>query len=51
MPPVNSTPKRGHSLDESGSSINNGRGRRKYPRKGIDNNAQKQSHNVQQEIN
>ncbi|CAF1598288.1 unnamed protein product [Rotaria magnacalcarata] len=32
--PVNSTPKRGHPLDESGSSINNGRGRRKYPRKG-----------------
>ncbi|CAF4284693.1 unnamed protein product, partial [Rotaria sordida] len=38
--PVNSTPKRGHPLDDSGSSINNGRGRRKYSRKGIDNNAQ-----------
>ena len=49
--PVNSTPKRGHPLDESGGSINNGRGRRKYPRKGIDNNAQNHSHNVQQEIN
>ncbi|CAF1097733.1 unnamed protein product [Rotaria sp. Silwood1] len=48
--PVNSTPKRGHTLDESGSSIN-GRGRRKYPRRGIDNNAQKNSHNVEQEIN
>ncbi|CAF4083089.1 unnamed protein product [Rotaria magnacalcarata] len=49
--PVNSTPKRGHPLDESGSSINNGRGRRKYPLKGIDNNANKQSQYVQQEIN
>ncbi|CAF4675085.1 unnamed protein product [Rotaria sp. Silwood2] len=49
--PVNSTPKRGHPLDESGGSIYNRRGRRKYPRKGIDNNAQKHSHNVQQEIN
>ncbi|CAM4928259.1 unnamed protein product [Rotaria socialis] len=49
--PVNSTPNRGHSLDESGSSINNGRGRRKYPRKGIDSNANKQSQYVQQEIN
>ncbi|CAF4865178.1 unnamed protein product [Rotaria socialis] len=49
--PVNSTPKRGHPLDESGSSINNGRGRRKYPRKGIDSNANKQSQYVQQEIN
>ncbi|CAF3728039.1 unnamed protein product [Rotaria sordida] len=49
--PVNSTPKRGHPLDDSGGSINNGRGRRKYPRKGIDNNAQKLSHNVQQDIN
>ncbi|CAF3474394.1 unnamed protein product [Rotaria socialis] len=49
--PVNSTPKRGHPLDESGSSINNGRGRRKYPRKGIDSNAHKQSQFTQQEIN
>ncbi|CAF1525161.1 unnamed protein product [Rotaria magnacalcarata] len=49
--PVNSTPKRGHPLDESGSSINNGRGRRKYPRKGIDSSAHKQSQYVQQEIN
>ena len=48
--PVNSTPKRGHPLDESGNSIN-GRGSRKYPRRGIDNNAQKNSHNVEQEIN
>ncbi|CAF4137813.1 unnamed protein product [Rotaria magnacalcarata] len=31
--PVNSTPKRGRPLDESGSSINNGREHRKYPRK------------------
>ncbi|CAF1228925.1 unnamed protein product [Rotaria sordida] len=49
--PVNSTPKRGYPLDDSGGSINNGRGRRKYPRKGIDNNAQKLSHNAQQDIN
>ncbi|CAF3375915.1 unnamed protein product [Rotaria socialis] len=49
--PVNSTPRRGHPLDESGSSINNGRGRRKYPRKGIDSSAHKQSQYVQQEIN
>ncbi|CAM4774360.1 unnamed protein product [Rotaria magnacalcarata] len=49
--PVNSTPKRGHPLDESGSSINNGRDRRKYPRKGIDSNAHKQSQFTQQEIN
>ncbi|CAF1621880.1 unnamed protein product [Rotaria magnacalcarata] len=49
--PVNSTPKCGHPLDESGSSINNGRGRRKYPRKGIDSNANKQSQYVQQKIN
>ncbi|CAM4851409.1 unnamed protein product, partial [Rotaria magnacalcarata] len=49
--PVNSTPKRGHPLDESGRSINNGRGRRKYPRKGIDSNAHKQSQFTQQEIN
>ncbi|CAF3504765.1 unnamed protein product [Rotaria socialis] len=49
--PVNSTRKRGHPLDESRSSINNGRGRRKYPRKGIDSNANKQSQYVQQEIN
>ncbi|CAF4834723.1 unnamed protein product, partial [Rotaria socialis] len=49
--PVNSTPKRGHPLDESGSSINNGRGRRKYPRKGIESNAHKQSQFTQQEIN
>lgn len=41
--PVNSTPKRGHPLDESGTSSSNGRGGRKYPRRGIDNNAQKQS--------
>ncbi|CAF4705347.1 unnamed protein product, partial [Rotaria socialis] len=31
--PVNSTPKRGRPLDESGGSINNGREHRKYPRK------------------
>ncbi|CAF3544023.1 unnamed protein product [Rotaria socialis] len=49
--PVNSTPKREHPLDKSGSSINSGRGRRKYPRKGIDNNTHKQSENVQQKIN
>ncbi|CAF1520416.1 unnamed protein product, partial [Adineta steineri] len=48
--PVNSTPKREHPLDESGSSINNGRGRRKYPRKGIDSNTHKQSQYIQQEI-
>ncbi|CAF5034203.1 unnamed protein product, partial [Rotaria socialis] len=42
---------RGHPLDESGSSINNGRGRRKYPRKGIDSNAHKQSQFTQQDIN
>ncbi|CAF1421376.1 unnamed protein product [Rotaria sp. Silwood1] len=51
MQPVNSTPKRGHPLDESGGSISNGRGLRKYPRRGIDNNSHKHSHNVQQEIN
>ncbi|CAF1223598.1 unnamed protein product [Rotaria sp. Silwood1] len=51
MQPVNSTPKRGHPLDESGGSISNGRGLRKYPRRGIDNNAHKHSHNVQPEIN
>ena len=33
--PANSTPKRGHPLDESGESINNGNGRRKYPRRGL----------------
>ncbi|CAF5191256.1 unnamed protein product, partial [Rotaria magnacalcarata] len=48
--PVNSTPKRGRTLDESGGSINNGKERRKYPRRGTDSNAQKHSHNVQQEI-
>ncbi|CAF4247293.1 unnamed protein product [Rotaria magnacalcarata] len=48
--PVNSTPKRGRPLDESGGSINNGKERRKYPRRGTDSNAQKHSHNVQQEI-
>ncbi|CAF3799109.1 unnamed protein product [Rotaria magnacalcarata] len=48
--PVNSTPKRDRPLDESGGSINNGKERRKYPRRGTDNNAQKHSHNVQQEI-
>ncbi|CAF3071452.1 unnamed protein product [Rotaria sp. Silwood2] len=46
MQPVNSTPKRGHPLDESGGSISNGRGLRKHPRRGIDNNAHKHSHNV-----
>ncbi|CAF2064052.1 unnamed protein product [Rotaria magnacalcarata] len=51
MQPVNSTPECGHLLDESGSSIHNGKGRRKYPRKYIDNNTHKQSQNVQQEIN
>ncbi|CAF3899279.1 unnamed protein product, partial [Rotaria magnacalcarata] len=49
--PVNSTPKRGYPLDESGSSINNGRGRRSYPQKGIDNNAHMQLQYVQQEVN
>ncbi|CAF4584524.1 unnamed protein product, partial [Rotaria socialis] len=49
--PVNSTPKSGHPLDESGSSINSGRGHRKYPQKGIASNANKQSQHVQQEIN
>ncbi|CAM4745516.1 unnamed protein product [Rotaria magnacalcarata] len=48
--PVNSTPKRGRPLDERRGSINNGKDRRKYPRRGTDNNAQKHSHNVQQEI-
>ncbi|CAF2155910.1 unnamed protein product [Rotaria magnacalcarata] len=48
--PVNSTPKRDRPLDESGGLINNGKERRKYPRRGTDNNAQKHSHNVQQEI-
>jgi hypothetical protein len=33
--PVNSTPKRGHPLDESGGSVNNGNVRHKYPRRGF----------------
>jgi hypothetical protein len=49
MQPVNSTPKRGHPLDESGGSVNNGSGRHKYPRRGFQQNTQNYTRDNQQD--
>ncbi|CAF3259672.1 unnamed protein product [Rotaria sp. Silwood2] len=46
--PVNSTPKRGHPLDDSGGSTNNGSSHRKFQRKGINSNDQRNTDNGQQ---
>jgi hypothetical protein len=49
MQPVNSTPKRGHPLDERGGSVNNRSGRHKYPRRGFQQNTQNYTRDNQQD--
>jgi hypothetical protein len=48
--PMNSTPKRGHPLDDSGGSINNGSGRRQHPRKRFQQSKEKYISDAHQEI-
>ncbi|CAF3822288.1 unnamed protein product, partial [Rotaria sp. Silwood1] len=50
IPPLNSTPKCSHPLDDSGGSVNNDSGHRKHPRRSINNNKQRYTDNVQQTI-
>ena len=48
--PNNSTPKRGHPLDDSGGSTNNGNGRRQHPRKRFQQSKEKYINAAQQEF-
>jgi hypothetical protein len=47
--PINSTPKRGHPLDDSGRSSNNGNGQRQQPRKRFQRSKEKYSNAAQQD--
>ena len=48
--PINSTPKRGHPLDDSGKSSNNGNGQRQRPRKRFQRSKEKDNIDSQQEF-